>query len=141
MLSYRYKNFSKPQRDSHISNRRTHLANERTFLAWIRTSIAVMGFGFMVEKFSIFYQHYMDKQFQIQPGVIDPSEIIGIILVSLGCMTGILAVIRYLRTERDIEKDRFRPSIVIDLLFVAILLILVGFLAMYLLNSRMFSNG
>jgi putative membrane protein len=29
-----------------------HLANERTFLAWIRTGIGIMGFGFVVVKFS-----------------------------------------------------------------------------------------
>ena len=31
-----------------------HSANERTFLAWIRTGIAVIGFGFVVEKFNLF---------------------------------------------------------------------------------------
>ncbi|WP_229663535.1 YidH family protein [Pedobacter quisquiliarum] len=31
-----------------------HLANERTFLAWIRMSIGIMGFGFVVVKFSRF---------------------------------------------------------------------------------------
>jgi putative membrane protein len=31
-----------------------HLANERTFLACTRTSIAIMGFGFVVFKFSLF---------------------------------------------------------------------------------------
>ncbi len=36
------------------AKRRTFLANERTFLAWIRTSIAIMGFGFLIEKFSMF---------------------------------------------------------------------------------------
>ncbi|WP_167516127.1 MULTISPECIES: YidH family protein [Mucilaginibacter] len=35
-------------------NASDHLANERTFLAWIRTSIALMGFGFVVVKFSLF---------------------------------------------------------------------------------------
>lgn len=29
-------------------------ANERTFLAWVRTGIAVVGFGFVVEKFNLF---------------------------------------------------------------------------------------
>jgi putative membrane protein len=33
---------------------REHLANERTFLAWIRTSIALMGFGFVIVKFTLF---------------------------------------------------------------------------------------
>jgi len=33
---------------------REHLANERTLLAWMRTSIAIMAFGFVVVKFSLF---------------------------------------------------------------------------------------
>jgi hypothetical protein len=28
-----------------------HAANERTFLAWVRSGIAVIGFGFVIEKF------------------------------------------------------------------------------------------
>ena len=36
------------------SNCREHLANERTFLAWVRTSIAIIAFGFVIEKFSLF---------------------------------------------------------------------------------------
>lgn len=32
------------------------MANERTFLAWVRTGIALMTFGFVVVKFSMFIQ-------------------------------------------------------------------------------------
>jgi hypothetical protein len=39
-----------------IRNFSDHSANERTFLAWVRTSIAVMGFGFLVEKFDLFLE-------------------------------------------------------------------------------------
>ncbi|MDA8423568.1 MAG: DUF202 domain-containing protein, partial [Nitrospiraceae bacterium] len=45
-------------------NRRVHMANERTFLAWIRTSVAIMAFGFVVEKFSLFVKqmaYYLGK--------------------------------------------------------------------------------
>jgi len=34
-----------------------HAANERTFLAWARTAIAVMGFGFLMEKFDLFLRY------------------------------------------------------------------------------------
>ena len=37
-----------------IHNFTEHSANERTFLAWLRTGIAVIGFGFVVEKFNLF---------------------------------------------------------------------------------------
>ncbi|KAA0129612.1 DUF202 domain-containing protein [Chryseobacterium sp. SN22] len=36
------------------NNTSDHLANERTFLAWLRTSVALMGFGFILVKFSLF---------------------------------------------------------------------------------------
>jgi putative membrane protein len=31
-----------------------HAANERTFLAWVRTGIAIIGLGFVIEKFNLF---------------------------------------------------------------------------------------
>ena len=37
-----------------IQNYSDHAANERTFLAWVRTAIAVLGFGFVVERFDVF---------------------------------------------------------------------------------------
>jgi putative membrane protein len=37
-----------------IRGYRDHVANERTFLAWVRTGIAVIAFGFVIEKFSLF---------------------------------------------------------------------------------------
>lgn len=32
----------------------TRLANERTLLAWLRTGIALMGFGVMIARFTVF---------------------------------------------------------------------------------------
>lgn len=34
-----------------------HAANERTYLAWIRTAVALMGLGFVVERFDLFVQY------------------------------------------------------------------------------------
>lgn len=44
-------NKAKDQKSAGAAN---HLANERTFLAWIRTSLALMGFGFVIVKFTLF---------------------------------------------------------------------------------------
>ena len=68
-----------------------HLANERTFLAWIRTSIALMGFGFVVVKFSLFV-----KQLSLAvTGHVDfPSKgfsgVIGMCLVAIGALTALI---------------------------------------------------
>ncbi|MCH5600294.1 YidH family protein [Niabella ginsengisoli] len=73
-----------------------HLANERTFLAWIRTAIGIMGFGFVVVKFSMFV-----KQVSIMLGhetVVQQkghSAVIGVVLVAIGALTSLLAFINY----------------------------------------------
>ncbi len=117
-------------------NRRVHMANERTYLAWIRTSIAVMAFGFVVEKFSLFVKqmaYYLGKEASPpQPGY---SSIIGIVLVGLGVVMGVLAYIRYKTVERQIEDDTFKSSGILSvLLFLSVLSIGV-FLVLYLVHS------
>ena len=117
-------------------NRRVHMANERTFLAWIRTSIAVMAFGFVVEKFSLFVKqmaYYMGKE--AQPPAPGYSSRIGILLVGLGMLMGVLAFIRYKKVERQIDEDTYKPSPVLSVL-LAISVIVIGlFLLLYLIHS------
>jgi putative membrane protein len=46
---------ARPRQESPvIRNFSDHAANERTFLAWVRTAIALIGFGFVVERFNLF---------------------------------------------------------------------------------------
>ncbi|HEY4937066.1 MAG TPA: DUF202 domain-containing protein [Puia sp.] len=113
-----------------------HLANERTFLAWIRTSVGLMGFGFVVVKFSIFV-----KQFSIvmeRPAPTTPhgySSVMGISLVAFGALIGILSFYRYRKIEKQISNPGYKPSgVLINLLAAAILLIGI-FLVIYLLQS------
>ncbi|HSA79069.1 MAG TPA: DUF202 domain-containing protein [Nitrospirota bacterium] len=117
-------------------NRRVHMANERTFLAWIRTSVAVMAFGFVVEKFSLFVKqmaYYMGKE--ASPPTPGYSSLIGVLLVGLGMLMGVLAFIRYKKVERQIDEDMYAPSPVLSVL-LAISVIVVGmFLLLYLIHS------
>ena len=117
-------------------NRRVHMANERTFLAWIRTSVAVMAFGFVVEKFSLFVKqmaYYMGKE--ASPPTPGYSSLIGVLLVGLGMLMGVLAFIRYKKVERQIDEDMYAPSPVLSVL-LAISVIVVGmFLVLYLIHS------
>ncbi len=117
-------------------NRRVHMANERTFLAWIRTSVAIMAFGFVVEKFSLFVKqmaYYLGKEASPPPP--GYSSIIGIILVGLGVVMGVLAYIRYKTVERQIENDTYQSSGILSvLLFLSVLSIGI-FLVLYLVHS------
>ncbi len=108
------------------ANRRVHMANERTFLAWVRTSIAIMAFGFVVERFAIF----MNQLSAIlcgggaggaqQAGAVPSwkTSWVGLCLVGLGALMGVLAFVRYKKTERQIEEGSYQPSLVLDTLLI-----------------------
>ena len=86
-----------------------HLANERTFLAWITTSLGIMGFGFVVVKFSLFIQQVTlmlnsKKAMDIEH---EYSGIVGISIVIIGAVTVVLAYIKYRKVAKQIEEESF----------------------------------
>lgn len=88
-----------------------HLANERTFLAWMRTSIGIMGFGFIVVKFSMFIKHIMLLvEGQITISEVSNSGIIGVLLVFIGVLTAIMALINYRRIKRQLQTGNYSSS-------------------------------
>ncbi len=119
-----------------VKNRRVHMANERTFLAWIRTSIAIMAFGFVVEKFSLFVKqlgYYLgEKSLPPAPGY---SSKIGILLVVLGVVMGVLAFVRFKNVEKQIDDDTYRPSPVLSIMLFLSMLSIGVFLVLYLIHS------
>jgi uncharacterized membrane protein YidH (DUF202 family) len=125
-----------------VRNRSVHMANERTFLAWIRTSIGIMAFGFVVEKFALFMKqisYFLGKsglpENEAPPSVHGYSSVFGILLVGLGALMGLLALVRYKKVEREIDKDVYQPSSILDVL-VTISVLAVGiFLVIYLIHS------
>lgn len=88
-----------------------HLANERTFLAWIRTSIALMGFGFVVVKFSLFVRQL---SLAVTGHAVMPargfSGIIGLCLVAIGALTALIGYLRYRRIEKQLLLQAFYPQ-------------------------------
>ena len=123
-----------------VRDRRVHMANERTFLAWIRSSIGIMVFGFVVEKFALFI-----KQMSIVLGesnierVLPPSHgysaIVGVFLVGLGSLMGLLAFLRYMKVEKQIDEDTYQPSLILDILLTISVLAVGIFLVVYLIHS------
>jgi putative membrane protein len=125
------------------SRTRDHLANERTFLAWIRTSIGIMAFGFVVEKFTLFLKQitfFLAKEhfseLSSNPAYLQGySSIFGIFLVALGSFICLLAFIKYKRVEKQINKNIFYPSKLLDIMLMLSVLSVGIFLAIYLSNS------
>ena len=99
-------------KNSKIDRQREHQANERTFLAWLRTSIALIGFGFAIARFGLFFQQLQATLMQ-QPVVIHPlfnSKNLGVALVVFGILVIALAAWQYNRVFWQIERSDYRPS-------------------------------
>ena len=84
---------------------RDHLANERTVLAWQRTALAVVGIGFVVDRFAL--------------GPSGPTllgSVLGTALVVIGAAVSVVGAYRFVRTEREIDTQTYRPAILAHLL-------------------------
>jgi putative membrane protein len=107
-----------------------HLANERTFLAWIRTGIGIMGFGFVVVKFSLFMKQVaavLGNQMHLhQTG---DSRMIGIFIVALGTCVVVCSYLSYMNTKRQLDEGRYYHSS----LFVKIITIMICVVSILLL--------
>lgn len=128
-----------------VKNRQLHMANERTFLAWIRTTIGIMAFGFVVEKFSLFLKymsHYLDQSppspalpWGNGPSHQSVSSYLGMVLIGLGALMGILAFVRYKRTEREIDEEIYHPSLILDILLTISIVSIAVLLLLYLRHT------
>ena len=127
--------------DDHLNPKPTasaadHLANERTFLAWLRTSIALMGFGFVVVKFSLFVKQLSlmltDKAVVPIKGF---SAYIGISLVVIGAATALIGFMRYRQIRKQLLDQTFAPSFNLLLLLTVAVLIVSVMLIWYLVPN------
>jgi putative membrane protein len=74
---------------------RDYLAEERTFLAWIRTSLALMGFGFVVARFSLAAPpHRFSLWF-------------GTAFIAVGVAMNLLSIRRHLRLVGELNRGQF----------------------------------
>ncbi|WP_223584978.1 YidH family protein [Sphingobacterium sp. GVS05A] len=114
-----------------------HLANERTFLAWIRTSLGIMGFGFVVVKFSLFIRQI---ELVLKTGAVPQSHhgysgVVGVTIVIIGALTVILAFFKYRKTNRQIEDENFAQGS-FGITITAVLIFIIGIiLSWYLIDS------
>ncbi|KAA0992647.1 YidH family protein [Dyadobacter aurulentus] len=113
-----------------------HLANERTFLAWVRTSIGIMGFGFVVVKFSLFVKQIgaaLGEEAVIKPSGYSP--VIGIVLVAVGALATLFSYIRYHNTRKLLETGQYYHSTLLIKLMAAAIFIASLLLIAYLLET------
>lgn len=120
-----------------IQNFTDHAANERTFLAWVRTAVAIMGFGFLVERFDLFVASTTPAS--KLPTSVPRGEfghIAGLTLIILGMLVIGVAAWRFIRTAHEIDQKKEYPGTGrrTDIALAALLILLCAGLILYLFH-------
>ncbi|GAB1404941.1 DUF202 domain-containing protein [Lentimicrobium sp.] len=118
-----------------IDRSREYLANERTFLAWIRTSIALMGFGFVIVKFTLFLKQLSLLIEGHVPASGNYSGLVGVIMVIIGVIIALFAFIQYKTNNRHLSENYFSPRSTLSLLITFIMIGGGVILIVYLLTT------
>jgi putative membrane protein len=85
---------------SYLDDPRVLFAAERTLLAWQRTAIALMGFGFVVERFGLFLRMVTGQPLSVaQRGF---SLWLGVALIVLGAAAAGLSAVQFRRVVRGL---------------------------------------
>ncbi|CAN5474889.1 hypothetical protein BH24CHL9_BH24CHL9_03460 [soil metagenome] len=103
---------------------RDHLANERTLLAWQRTALGVIAVGFLVDRFALG-----------DSGPTLSGTVLGVGLVALGAVVALVGASRFVRTEREIDTQTYRPSVLAHLVITAAVVIAAVAVALFLLST------
>jgi putative membrane protein len=98
---------------------RVFQANERTFLAWIRTGLALMAFGFVLARISLWLS-------PTDPNEATMSRWYGIAFVVLGTVCQPIAAIRFARTRRAIIEQRDIAPLGKTAIIIALAVALLG---------------
>ena len=106
-------------------NQREHQANERTFLAWLRTGVAIIAFGFVIERFSLFLR-YLAPQMGPSTMPNPHTTLVGAGLIWLGTLLIPVSLWRYLMEERHIDTVSVTKTTNWPIVALAIVLAAVG---------------
>lgn len=93
---------------SYNADPRVLFAAERTLLAWQRTSIALMGFGFVVERFGLFLQVVAHQP--ESGGQRSFSLAAGVLLLLLGAAVALVSARQFRQVVNSLDPSVIPPG-------------------------------
>lgn len=107
---------------------RVRFAAERTLLAWMRTGLALMGFGFVVARFSLFLREIAAAgHVTAHQHTTGWSLWVGTGLIALGVAVSLLASFEYFRFVQLANRGQvYQPRTAMLAFIVSVILALLG---------------
>jgi putative membrane protein len=89
---------------------RAYFAAERTFLAWIRTGLGLIGIGFAVSRFGLFFRQLSANESHLPTRATGLSVWSGVTLVGLGVVVIFSSVLRHFQLIRELKSGTWVPG-------------------------------
>lgn len=115
---------------AYTADPRVLFAAERTLLAWQRSAIALLGFGFVVERFGLFLE--MQTHGAIFGGQRDFSLLLGVALMVLGAAVALVSARQFRQFAKNLDPSVVPPGywtqagVTLNLIVAAVALALVA---------------
>jgi len=93
---------------SYTADPRVLFAAERTLLAWQRSAIALMGFGFVIERFGLFLQ--MQTHQPLSGGQRSFSLGLGIAMLLLGAAVALVSARQFIQVAKNLQPEVVPPG-------------------------------